>query len=96
MPTKDEVLDYLGIDYADDMVTRNIERCIKVSDAFIKGSIGENYPVDDPRIKELSLIVIDDLYENRGLDGNVSGNTRRLVHDLSLQLRLDLRRKANE
>lgn len=96
MPTKDEVLDYLGIDYADDMITRNIERCINVSDAFIKGSIGENYPVDDPRIKELSLIVIDDLYENRGLDGNVSGNTRRLVHDLSLQLRLDLRRKANE
>lgn len=88
----DEVKDNLGIDYADEMVERNINRAIKTADAYLKGSIGENYPTDDPRAKELALIIISDLYDNRGFNSTVSGNTRRLVDDLSLQLRLELRR----
>lgn len=92
----DEVLTYLGIDYADDVVVRNVERIIKTADAYLKGSIGENYPTDDPRAKELALIIISDLYDNRGLQSTISGNTRRLVDDLSLQLRLELRRGSNE
>lgn len=92
----DEVLSYLGIDYSDDMVTKNIERSIKTADAYLKGSIGENYPVEDPRSKELALIIISDLYDNRGIASTISGNTRRLVDDLSLQLRLELRRGSNE
>lgn len=91
-----EVIDYLGIDYADEMVERNINRVIKSADAYLKGSIGDNYPTDDPRAKELALIIISDLYDNRGLVSTVSGNTRRLVDDLSLQLRLELRRGSNE
>lgn len=93
MPTVEEVLSYLGIDYADEMVTRNVERTIKTADAYLKGSVGKDYPIDDPRAKELSLIVISDLYDNRGLSDKVSGNVRRLVDDFSLQLRLELRRK---
>lgn len=93
MPTVEEVLSYLGIDYADEMVTRNVERAIKTADAYLKGSVGKDYPIDDPRAKELSLIVISDLYDNRGLSEKVSGNVRRLVNDFSLQLRLELRRK---
>ena len=92
----DEVLAYLGIDYSDDMVNTNIERAIKTADAYLKGSIGENYPVQDPRSKELALLLVADLYDNRGLTSTVSGNTRRLVEDLSLQLRLELRRGSNE
>lgn len=92
----DEVLAYLGIDYSDDMVTTNIERAIKTADAYLKGSIGENYPIEDPRSKELALLLVADLYDNRGLTSTVSGNTRRLVEDLSLQLRLELRRGSNE
>ena len=92
----EEVLAYLGIDYSDDMVNTNIERTIKTADAFLKGSIGVDYPVTDPRSKELALIIISDLYDNRGLSSTVSGNTRRLVEDLSLQLRLELRRGSNE
>ena len=93
MPTIDEVLAYLGIDYADAMVTKNIERSILVADAYLKGSIGKDYPNDDPRVKELALIFISDLYENRGLVEKVAGNVRRLVDDMSLQLRLELRRE---
>lgn len=93
--TIDEALAYLGIDYADDMVRNNIERAIKTADAYLKGSVGEDYPVDDPRSKELALIIISDLYDKRGLISTVSGNTRKLVDDLSLQLRLELRRSVN-
>ena len=93
--TVNEALAYLGIDYADDMVRSNIERTIKTADAFLKGSVGEDYPVDDPRSKELALIIISDLYDKRGMVSTVSGNTRRLVEDLSLQLRLELRRGSN-
>ena len=91
----EEVLAYLGIDYADDMVKSNISRAIHTADAYLKGSIGKNYPVEDPRSKELALLLVADLYDNRGLTSTVSGNTRRLVEDLSLQLRLELRRGSN-
>ena len=90
----DEVKDYLGIDYADDMVTRNIERAIKTADAYLKSAIGDDYPVDDPKAKELALLVISDLYDNRGMTSAVT-NTRRLVDDLALQLRLELRRASD-
>lgn len=90
--TIEEVKAYLGIDYADDMVNANIERAINTTNAYLKGSIGNDYPTDDPRAKELALIIISDLYDNRGLQSTISGNTRRLVDDLSLQLRLELRR----
>lgn len=96
MPTIEEVLAYLGIDYADEMVNKNVERCIKTADAYLKGSIGKNYPTDDPRVKELALIFISDLYDNRGMIEKVAGNVRKLVDDMSLQLRLELRTKSEE
>lgn len=92
MPTTEEVLSYLGIDYADETVTRNVERAISTADAYLKGAIGDNYPTYDPRAKELALIFIADLYDNRGMIEKVSGNVRRLVDDFMLQLRLELRR----
>ena len=91
----EEVLAYLGIDYSDDMVVKNIERAIKTADAYLKGSIGDDYPVEDPKAKELVLIIISDLYDNRGMSSNAAGNTRKLIDDLSLQLRLELRRGSN-
>lgn len=94
--TIDEVLNYLGIDYADDMVNANISRAIKSADQYLKGSIGYDYPVEDPRAKELALMIVSDLYDNRGISATVSGNTRRLVNDMSLQLRIELRRRSNE
>ena len=94
----DEVLSYLGIDYVDNMVSKNIERLIKTADAYLKGSIGDDYPVDDPKAKELALIIISDLYDNRGMHPSTGGNNnlRRLVEDLSLQLRLERRRGSDE
>lgn len=94
MPTLEEVLAYLGIDYADEMVNKNIERSILVADSYLKGSVGKEYPTDDPRAKELALIFISDLYDNRGMIEKVSGNVRRLVDDFTLQLKLELARAS--
>lgn len=90
----DEVLAYLGIDYADNIVYKNIERLIKTADAYLKGAIGESYPVDNPKAKEIALIVISDLYDNRGVHPmtGANNNLRRLLEDLILQLKLELRR----
>ena len=96
MLTVDEVLENLGYDYADDVIKRKITRCISTADAYLKGSIGENYPIEDPRVKELALMVIDELYDNRGIMEKVAGNVRRLFDDMSLQLRLELRTSESE
>ena len=90
MVTPKQVKDYLGIDYADKMIEANIKRAIKTADSYLKGAIGENYPQKDPRAVELALIVIADLYENREMSAKVSNNTRRLVADFSMQLKLEM------
>lgn len=91
MVTIQDAKNYLGIDYADEMVESNLARMIKSADAYLRGSIGENYPEDDPRAVELALIIIADLYDNRELSDKVSGNVRRYVNDTSFQLRMELK-----
>ena len=95
MPAYEEVLAYLGIDYADDKIKQNVERSILTAEAYLKGSIGKDLP-DDPRVKELALIFISDLYDNRGMIEKTAGNVRRLVDDMSLQLRLELSSSESE
>lgn len=91
--TNDMVKAYLGIDVTDNMIEANISRLIPVADAYLKSAIGENYPVNDPKAIELGLIIIADLYENRFVTSDkVSNQTRRIVYDFALQLRLELAR----
>ncbi len=91
-----DILDYLAIDYTDDRTTKVLNRTLKTAVQYLKGSIGEDYPVNDPRAKELALILIDDLYSNHDINDKVSGNTRRLIDDFILQLKLELKRKKDE
>ena len=97
MVTIDDLKNYLGLDIVDDMITANLNRSLKTADAYLVGSIGVDYPKDDPRAEELILVVAGELYENRGmmLSGSVSNTTRKLVDDLSLQLRLELGRDSD-
>lgn len=90
-----DVYNYLGIDYADAMVTANVNLAISTADAYLKGAVGPNYPIEDPRARELALIFIADLYDNRGMLEKTSTNVRRLVDDFLLQLRLELRRGSS-
>lgn len=92
MVTIEEVKDYIGIDYVDDMTTRNLERVMKAADMMLVGAIGTNYPKDDPRAVELFLVICNELYSKREMTDKVSGNTRRLIDDFQMQLRLEMRR----
>lgn len=89
-----DVYNYLGIDYSDAMVEANVTRAISTADAYLKGAVGEDYPADDPRAKELALIFIADLYDNRGSLEKSSTTVRKFVTDSLLQLRLELRRRS--
>jgi hypothetical protein len=82
----------MGIDYDDTVINANLERSLKTADAFLMGSIGVDYPKDDPRAEELILIVAAELYDNRGLmlSNSISNTVRRIVDDFSLQLRLEM------
>jgi len=87
----DDVLAYLGIDYADDMVYKNIERAISTADGDLRESVSEDYPVDHPLTKELALIYASVSYDNRDLSGNESKRAEQIAQ----KLRLVLRRRLN-
>lgn len=94
MLTLDTALKYLGIDYADEFITMNVERAMAAAESVLRGAVGDDVRdllPDDPRVDELVLIYTDDLYSQRGLSAKVSGATRRLVQSMVLQLQLELR-----
>ena len=86
------VKDYLAIDYEDAATERNLLRLIGVAEKYLIGSLGEEFPRDDNRAKEVALIIIGDLFDNHSLTDRVSNNTRKLVEDMMLQIRLEMRR----
>lgn len=90
--TLQDVKDYLGIEFDDIAVNRRLNHLIKVSEKTLEGSLGTEFPKEDERVKELALIIISDLYDNRDLHDKVSGNVRRLVTDFSLQIKLEMKR----
>ena len=102
MPTMDEARAYLGIDYTDAVTDANVSRALATARKTVLGAVGDDvdtYLPDDPRVKELTLIYLDDLYSQRGVSAKVTGATRRLVSDMEQQLRLELstaREKAAE
>ena len=87
MLTLQDVKSYLKIDFDDDDELLN--SLIKTADEYLKSAISSTYNSDTERAKLLSLIVIQDLYDNRGLTEKVSGNVRKLVSDFTLQLKLE-------
>lgn len=88
--SKDEIIDYLGIDYQDERTDRLFERYLSLADKFLQGSLGKNYPSDDERVKEIALIIIGDLYDNHDLNDKTSGTIRRLLNDFQMQLRAEM------
>lgn len=88
--------DYLGIDATEDtLINKNVTRALATAVKVLHGSVGEDvatYLPGDSRADELTLIYLDDLYSDRGVGAKVSGATRRLVADMELQLRMELRR----
>lgn len=92
--TTEEALQHLGIDYADEVILNLVNKKLQTAIKTMHGAVGEDVEVylpGDPRISELVLIFLEDLYSQRGLSAKVAGATRRLVADMELQLRMELR-----
>ena len=99
MPTTEDALAYLGIDYADDLVRKNVNRALATAVKVLHGAVGEDvetFMPNDPRAQELVLLYMDDLYSEKGVSAKVSGATRRMVADMEMQLRLELRTLREE
>lgn len=89
MPTIDEVKDYLGIDYNDDVSNRNIKKYMSVADSWLKGAIGENYPKNDERAKQLALFVIEDLYDRSSYSVKENKTLEKMRDDFVMQLQCE-------
>lgn len=89
--TSNDLLAYLGIDYADDMVNKNIANAIAYADGELRESVSDDYPVDHPLTPELALLYASASYEKRDL----AGNELKRANDIALKLRLYLRRVSD-
>lgn len=92
--TLEDARAYKGIDYPDDITDARITHALAAAKATLFGVVGEDvetYLADDPRADELIYIYFDDLYEQRGVSAKVSGATRRIVADMEIQLKMELR-----
>lgn len=87
--TLEDVKNYLRVDFDDDDTL--LTGLMSAADEYLKSGVGANYNNESERAKTLSLIVIADLYDNRGISERASANVRKLVDDFALQMRLELR-----
>lgn len=95
MPTIDEALQHLGIDYADAMVTANVLRALTSAHRRMLGAVGEDvetYLPADERVTQLVLLYTQENYDARDASAKEANARRRLTNDLELQLRLELHR----
>ena len=99
----EEALQFLGIDYADPMITANVNVAIAMAESTLKGAIGDDvfecFP-DDARVDYLQKLYMADAYNERNLQSSASAkatNARRYqVQTLELQLQMEYRRKKEE
>ena len=85
-----EALDYLGIDAEDDMIINNINRQIEVADRHLEAAVGDDYPADDPRMKEVALMIVGELYDHRALSAKEESRIKSLARQYMRQIRLEM------
>ena len=85
-----EALDYLGIDAEDDMIINNINRQVEVADRHLKAVVGDDYPADDPRMKEVALMIVGELYDHRALSAKEESRIKSLARQYMRQIRLEM------
>ena len=88
MPTIEEVKDYLGIDFSDDVSDRNITRFIDVAEAYLKGAISK-IPNNDERVKQLALFIIEDLYDRGSYSVKENSTLEKMKNDFIMQLQCE-------
>lgn len=88
MPTLEEVKDYLGIDFNDDVSNRNIERYINVAKSYLEGAISK-LPENDERVKQLTLFIIEELYDRGSYSVKENSAIEKMKNDFILQLQCE-------
>lgn len=88
MPSENEVKNYLGIDYDDEISNNNITRYIKVAKQYLEGAI-DNLPKDDERVKQLALFIIEDLYDRSSYSVKENATLNKLKQSLIFQLQYE-------
>lgn len=86
MLTLEEVKAELGIDYTDNKTDSRLNRYILVADAWLKGAVGDNYPKDDARAKQLALLIIEDLFDRNTNNVKENITINKLKQDFIMQL----------
>nr|WP_316614638.1 head-tail connector protein [uncultured Ruminococcus sp.] len=90
--TVQEVAEYLGIDpdEVDQVVNNNLSRQISAAESYLSGAIGKDYDGEDPRVKELGIMIAAELYNSRGVtSARQDAAIRRIATDFFMQLRLE-------
>lgn len=86
MLTLEEVKAELSIDFTDEKTDARLNRYIKVADAWLKGAISDDYPVDDERAKQLALLIIEDLFDRNANSVKENNTINKLKQDFIMQL----------
>ena len=96
MPTIEEALQVLGIDYTDTAVTANVIRKLEAANKRLQRAVGDDVwdlLPEDPEAKELLFAYLEESYNEQGVISAKTSNARRaMVTDAELQLRLELAR----
>ena len=100
MPTLEEALEHLGIDYADDAVSQNVQRALSAAVGIVKGAVGDDVLEllpDSEKLKEFILLHTEELYDGRNTTTlKAAAVNRRIVTVMELQLKMEYRRKKEE
>lgn len=99
MPTYEQALIHLGIDYPDENIKAIVTQKLATAIALVKGAVGDDVDLllpDDPRVNELVMAYLADLYDNRGVSAKVSNAVRLSMATTVLQLQTTLRRLREE
>ena len=84
---------YMHVDHDED--DELINQCISAAEEYLLGAVGDGYDDTLERARMLTLMVVCDLYDNRGTTERASVKTRTIVENFAQQMRLELRRKNN-
>lgn len=91
---------YLGIDIEDDeMINANVRSALDTAHATVLSSVGDDidvYMPGDPRVDQLILAYMADLYNNRAAASKVTVAKLAWIQQMEHQLRLVLRRLKEE
>ncbi len=99
MPTYEDALVHLGIDYPDEAIKTIVTQKLATAIAIVKGAVGDDVELllpDDSRVNELVLAYLADLYDNRGVSAKVSNAVRLSMATTVLQIQTTLQRLREE